>query len=90
MNLFYNVMETLVAEKLDEIWGDTNSCKCNKCRNDIMAYTLNQLSPKYVVSREGELYVRLHELSSRHHFEIVIALTKSIKLIEENPKHIQE
>lgn len=87
MNRFHNVMEQLVEEKLEEIWQEMETCKCDKCRNDIIAHTLNQIPPRYVVTREGELYVRLAELTSEHEFDIVIALTKSIKLITEKPKH---
>jgi competence protein ComFB len=87
MNKFRNVMEQLVVDKLEEIWQDMEICKCDKCRNDILAHALNQMPPRYVVTREGELYVRLTELNSEHEFDIVIALTKSIKLISENPKH---
>jgi competence protein ComFB len=87
MNSFQNVMETLVIAKLDEIWGAVECCKCDKCRNDILAHTLNELPPKYVVTDEGALYARLCELSYQLEFDILIALAKSIKIVMENPKH---
>lgn len=87
MNTFRNVMETLVVTKLDELWETIDCCKCDKCRNDIIAFTLNQLKPKYVVTNEGELYARLCELSTENEFEIVIALVKAIKIVTSNPKH---
>lgn len=90
MNKYHNVMETLVIGKLDELWKNVDSCKCETCRNDILACTLNHLTPKYVVTREGELYARLHELSFEHDYEIVIELTKAIKIVSENPKHVNE
>ena len=35
-------------------------CKCDKCKADVAAYTLNRLHPPaYVASSQGELYARL-------------------------------
>ncbi len=87
MEKYHNVMETLVVNKLNELWGTLDCCKCEKCRNDIIACTLNQMSPKYVATEEGELYVRLCILSTEHEFEIVKAIATSIRIVTEHPKH---
>ncbi len=87
MEKYHNVMETLVEDKLNEIWNALDCCKCEKCRNDIIACTLNQMEPKYAVTNEGELYVRLCELSAEHEFEIVKAIAKSVRMVSEHPKH---
>jgi len=87
MNTYHNVMEMLVVQKLDEMWDALDGCKCDKCKMDIIACALNHLDPKYVVTKEGELYARLCELSNEHEVEITIALAKAIKMVRENPKH---
>lgn len=87
MNTYRNVMEMLVVQKLDEMWDTIDCCKCEKCKMDIIACTLNQLTPKYVVTKEGELYARLCELNNEHEIEIIIALTKAIKTVKDKPKH---
>ncbi len=87
MEKYHNVMETLVVNKLGEIWDTLDCCKCDKCRNDIIAYTLNQLAPKYAVTEKGELYIRLCVLSAEQEFEIVKAIAKSVKMVSEHPKH---
>lgn len=87
MSSFRNVMECLVISKLDEIWSSLDNCKCEKCREDIIACALNQLPPKYVVSSEGELYIRAEKLVAEHEFEILLAIAKAIKIVSENPKH---
>jgi len=79
-------METLVLQILDEMWGTLDCCKCDKCKMDIITCTLNQLPPKYVVTKEGELYARLCELNNEHEVEIIIAITKAINTVKENPK----
>lgn len=86
MNAIRNVMEYLVTSKLDEVWGNLDCCKCEKCRADIIACSLNHLPSKYVVTDEGELYTRV-ELSSEQEFEILLIIAKSIKIVSENPKH---
>jgi competence protein ComFB len=80
-------MEFLVVQKLEDVWETLDCCKCDKCRNDIIALTLNQLPAKYVVTKEGELYARLAELSNEEEREILIALAKSAKLVKAHPKH---
>lgn len=87
MNAYRNVMETIVVQKLNDLWDSLDCCKCEKCYNDIIALTLNQLEPKYVVSNEGELYVRLGELSNNQDCEILTTIAKAIKIVSENPKH---
>ncbi len=87
MDKYHNVMETLVINKLNEIWDTLDCCKCDKCRNDIIACTLNQMKPKYAVTEEGELYVRLCILSAEHEFEVVKAIAISVRTVSEHPKH---
>ncbi|MGB8451922.1 MAG: late competence development ComFB family protein [Anaerocolumna sp.] len=87
MEKYHNVMETLVVNKLTELWDTLDCCKCDKCRNDIIACTLNQMEPKYVATEEGELYVRLCILSAEHEFEIVKAIATSVRIVSEHPKH---
>lgn len=83
-----NVMETVVNEKLDEFWSKMDTCKCSKCKSDVLAYALNQLPAKYVVTKDGELYSKLSLITKEYEFSITIALAKSIKLVNDNPKHI--
>lgn len=87
MNRFHNAMETIVVKKLDEVWGSIGGCKCKKCHDDIVAYALNQLPPKYVVSNEGEIYARVSEMSSEQEFDILLAVAKAIQVVDQNPRH---
>ena len=50
-----NIMEKIISEKLDFQLKDCDCCKCNECRQDMLAYALNSVSPKYVNSAKGEL-----------------------------------
>lgn len=82
-----NIMETIVSNKLDELVDKITLCNCPKCRDDIMASTLNHLPSKYVATSSGELYIKASNLSSDEVNEVTITLLKSIKIVTENPKH---
>ncbi len=86
----YNVMETLVKERMDDVLKGTNGCKCQQCYDDIMAFTLNNLKPKYVASTKGEVYARVDELANAYHVEIVKEIVKASQIVSENPRHISE
>jgi competence protein ComFB len=87
MDKYHNVMETLVIEKLDEIWATLDCCKCERCRNDIIAYALNQMMPKYVVTEEGALYARVSTLSAEYELEIIKAIANALRMVSEHPNH---
>ncbi len=87
MDKYYNITERLIINKLDEIWNTLNNCKCDRCRNDIIALTLNQVGSKYVVSSEGELYSKLCTLSQDYEFEVVKAIAKATFIVNEKPNH---
>lgn len=83
-----NITEMLVEKKLDELLAkDETCCKCQQCREDIIAYTLNQLSPHYVSTDQGQLFSKAKMLSINYEVEITTALAKSMKLVSENPRH---
>lgn len=82
-----NHMEGVVAGKLNEMLNKSGSCKCDICRMDIMAYALNLLEPKYVVTDKGDLFSRLEEFTPQAEIDVEIALTEAIKVISKNPRH---
>lgn len=49
-----NKMEEIVMENLDSILTRFTCCKCNRCRKDIIAITMNTLQPKYVVKKSKD------------------------------------
>ena len=53
-----NLMEETVLEKIDQLWPNTEYCKCERCRMDIAAYALNRLPAQYVQSLKEKVYYR--------------------------------
>jgi len=84
-----NFSETEVNILLEEILNRyDNICKCEKCKLDIKALALNDLSTKYIVSEQGELYTKaLNEINKQEQINVVMAITKAIAKVSSNPKH---
>lgn len=82
-----NHMESVVSAKLKEILPRLDICKCDVCIMDIMAYALNLLEPKYVVTDKGDLFSRLFEFTPQSEIDVEIAVTEAIKVVSSNPRH---
>lgn len=82
-----NITEMLVEQKLDELLQNEDCCKCNKCKDDMIAYALNQLNSHYVSTDMGHLITKAKVLSIEYDVEIVTALTKAIGVVSQNPRH---
>ncbi|GCD11002.1 late competence development ComFB family protein [Clostridium tagluense] len=84
-----NFSETEVSVLLEEILQKHDTiCKCEKCKLDIKALSLNALSTKYIVSEQGEIYTKaLNEVDKQEQINVVMAITKAIDVVSANPKH---
>ena len=82
-----NYMEDLVSKKADEILETMDICKCEKCRLDIIALSLNSLPSKYVVSAKGELYAKVRQLEQQFDIDVETAIVKAAIFVNKNPKH---
>ena len=84
---YQNVMEQLVEEQFERMADSLGCCLCEECRSDIIAYALNQLPPKYVVTSTGGIYSKTYVLRSQHLTDIVTAITHGASLVRDNPRH---
>jgi len=82
-----NYMEDRVVEMLPIVSKNMEICKCERCQMDILAYALNNLPPRYVVTRTGHLYSKLEAMYSQFDADIVTAVTNGAKIIGSNPRH---
>lgn len=83
-----NYMEDLVENSLNEILSSyPNICKCDECKDDIRAITLNKFKPIYFVEAKGNVYSKLDSLESQFKTDIVTELIKSIEVVYSNPEH---
>ncbi len=84
---YHNVMEEQVERVFDSMKADFDCCTCDVCRCDMIAFALNNVRPKYVVTPSGELIGRVDSVSSQNSSDIVAALTKASMIISKNPRH---
>lgn len=84
---YRNIMESLVEEEFERAAVSLGCCTCEACRNDIIAYALNQLPPKYVATRKGEVYSKTFILRNQHYADIMAALAKGAKVVSDHPRH---
>ncbi len=75
----YRKMEKLIEERDD-------FCKCENCVLDIVAYTLNHVTPYYATSLIGSLDPKRRK-ERRIEVEIDIAIEEGIKRVKNHPHH---
>lgn len=79
-----NLVEQLVADRLDSAFDKFNCCRCDKCRRDVAALALNAIPPQYVVAQPEDIPRLLAEAPAK---DIPTALVKAILQIKNNPQH---
>jgi competence protein ComFB len=82
-----NYMETCVEDVYNRVADNLNVCKCDRCRLDVMAITLNALPSRYIVTGKGELFAKTDKMDGQFDISIVSELTKAAAKIRENPNH---
>ncbi len=87
MSLYHNAMEDLVEELYEEMHDGFDCCDCEQCRADIVAYTLNQLPAKYVVTKAGGAISKADSLRFQHITDIRAAMIRAVQIIKNSPRH---
>ncbi|MDR0919973.1 MAG: late competence development ComFB family protein [Oscillospiraceae bacterium] len=79
-----NVMEKLVIQKLDAAFQKFNSCKCDRCRQDVVALALNKLPPKYVIIAPDDIddYISKQDDSA-----VTSSIIQAIFTVRTHPRH---
>ena len=82
-----NIMESIVADKLEEMLKNENCCKCGRCIEDMTALALNKLPAKYVSTHNGELFTKLNSLVRQNGVDINIAVAEAVYCVSKRPSH---
>lgn len=84
----FNVMELIVELTLREHLYSLNlDCLCRHCQLDIMAITLNRLSPQYVVKAEGSAYIKAKYMEDQNQANVLAALAYAATIVRSKPNH---
>ena len=82
-----NIMQLLAEEKADKYIKMFGLCDCPRCRQDVLALTLNEISAKYVVMPPKELAIRNDMYRSHYDGEITVQILRACQKVMENPRH---
>ena len=84
-----NYMEEAAKKALEELLIEPRYLELNfteKNKMDVLAFALNHLPPRYVVSEKGHLYTRVDELKQQFRTDIIVELSKAISIVQANPR----
>lgn len=82
-----NYMEEIVFSIIDDVLKDIDVCKCERCKMDIIAITLNNLPSKYVVAEKGELYSKVNMFKMQVEVDVMTEIIKAAMIVKKNPQH---
>lgn len=79
-----NAMETAVLDKLDTVLSRCQCCRCDRCKKDIVALSLNKLPPKYMVLAEGQ---PAPDVDPQTNASIITAMIQAVIKVRNSPRH---
>lgn len=83
-----NYMEDVVDHLLPSVLEKyKNTCKCDRCIEDIKALALNQLPPLYTVTNQGIAYAKSNELSRQFQINVIQKIVEAIEIVRKNTRH---
>ena len=87
---YINVMQVLVEEKAPKYVKMFGLCSCERCMEDVKAYALNHLPPKYVVLEPGDRVPRITVYDGKFSSDVVAQLLQACKVVHETPHHSRD
>lgn len=82
-----NYMEIVVEDAVVKELSGINEewAKSHKCKLDIMAFVLNRLPAKYIVTDKGRIMTKITETEVQFQADILREVVKAIRVIKKNP-----
>ncbi len=79
-----NSMESIVLEKLDSVLARFKCCKCDRCKKDIVALSLNKLPSKYMVLMDGQ---PTPDIDPQTNAQVLTAMIQAVLAVRTHPRH---
>jgi competence protein ComFB len=84
-------MEDIIRERMPQVLKTMpDVCNCERCNMDRLAFVLNNMPPKYVVTSKGKLYAKINVLQGQFDVDIVRAITDAAVRVDNSPRHDNE
>jgi len=85
--ILVNIMEEIVKYRVKDSMKEHGMCQCDTCYLNACALALNALKPHYVTTEKGALFVKIDETELSNSVTILVAVTKAVMQVKENPRH---
>ncbi len=82
-----NFIEDIVMDKLARTIAMLRGCECERCKKDVMAMALNELSPAYLVLEAREMEEAVRALRQAWEVKVASALIKAVQTVKVHPNH---
>lgn len=84
----HNIMEDVVQQKVDDVLERFNCCKCELCKQDVIAIALNNLPPRYISANEQKMSAKIQMTMVKAANDANAALVKAAIVVRNSPRHI--
>jgi competence protein ComFB len=82
-----NLQEDAVRREYEELKGNIPGfCDCDMCRDDVLVYALNRLSPRYVTQRTGEVLTQLSLGTDQPKADISVIILDALRRVHADPR----
>ncbi|WP_303969778.1 late competence development ComFB family protein [Sporosarcina ureae] len=84
----HNIMEVVVRDVISKYKNELNMpCTCDHCMNDVLAMTLNNVKPQYIVEESNSAYIRaVHEADRQGATAILTKVAWAAGIVGQNPR----
>ena len=95
----HNLLEEVVIERINHLNDQIKEvnppwfrCDCENCRMDAVAYVLNRLPPKYVISGKGAVFTTEHIKEGQSLTDIDAKSLEAIRIVNsvQRPNHVKK
>ncbi|MCL1982334.1 MAG: late competence development ComFB family protein [Clostridiales bacterium] len=83
-----NILEEVLRLEATTIMNSYDMCCCDRCTNDVIAITLNNMPPKYVVSRKGSLFAKIASYGMQYRTDLYSKLAEACAIVSKSPNHL--
>jgi competence protein ComFB len=82
-----NLQEEAVRREYEQL-KDTvfGFCGCEMCRDDVLVFALNRLSPRYVAQRTGEVLTQLSLGTDQPKADISVIILEALQRVHAEPR----
>lgn len=84
---YVNVMESIVKDKIIYFMRQFDVCTCDRCVADMIALTMNGLTPKYIVTSPAAVDPLISFYTNKLISDVTVEATKACIIVKDNPRH---